>query len=856
MTTRKIRILLAMLWAICSILPAAAQRITRQYNNVSLAAVLKELNVIQSKYTINFVYNELEDFKVTKNIQNQNIPDAIRQLIGFYPIKMKQSGDTILVECTQNAPVKMVGRIIDAHHRPIEFANVSLLSTRDSSFITGGVTNEDGRFVIPCKEKSAIVKVSCVGYTTVCHTYDTGTIGAISLKEATINLQNVVVKGHHKIYKTDGTNLIVDIQRSSLSDFGNADEVVAQLPTVSGSDGNYTVFGRGRAEVYIDNRKMRDNSELSRLSSKDISTIEIISNPGVEYDADTHAVIKINLRHKTDRGVGIRVSAFDSQGRRNSDTEQAQITYDTHAVNAFLSFANSSNRYKTDQTNKETTAVAHDTWHMESDMPNWKSNYYNQNITGGISTELARNHTVGASLAYSKETDHWGGISSSQMYCNDHLFEDLHSDIHSHANYTQWIGNIFYQGALADKWKIVFNADYVNHEAKDCRLNQEAGSMTTLHTARNENTTSHSIYAANAKLTYQASKKLALNVGSDASYVDEEKDYQSFDNDAPNAASRLHAEESKLAFFAGCSFSVAKLSTQIGVRYETFTVRYRNAISQELLVSKAQRHLYPFLSLSLPIKSVEMGLSMTTKVKRPSYYELRNSEEYFNRYSIEAGNPWLLPQYTTDMSYSLQWHQLRFSVDYQKVKEYILSTNIIRQASPLVALSRPDNFPHYSAVNASVAYHTNIGVWEPYLNLNMIRTYLSLYNTDGSKIKNDKPYWSMSFNNYLNLRHHWMPYLLISYNSAGDTREYHIRQALWISLGVSKHFAGRAWMVRLSANNILGTREHETRYAPNYIFDKTNFKDGRRISLLVRYTLKDKKHYKGEHAANEEMDRL
>ena len=30
----------------------------------------------------------------------------------------------------------------------------------------------------------------------------------------------------------------------------------------------------------------------------------------------------------------------------------------------------------------------------------------------------------------------------------------------------------------------------------------------------------------------------------------------------------------------------------------------------------------------------------------------------------------------------------------------------------------------------------------------------------------------------------------------------------------------------------------------------------RRISLLVRYTFKDKKRYKGESAASEEMDRL
>ena len=45
-----------------------AQRITRQYNNVSFSAALKDLNARQDKYSINFVYDELEDFKVTKSI--------------------------------------------------------------------------------------------------------------------------------------------------------------------------------------------------------------------------------------------------------------------------------------------------------------------------------------------------------------------------------------------------------------------------------------------------------------------------------------------------------------------------------------------------------------------------------------------------------------------------------------------------------------------------------------------------------------------------------------------------------------------------------------------------------------------
>lgn len=130
-----------------------AQRITAQYNNVSFSEALKDLNARQDKYTINFVYDELEDFKISKNIENMSVPDAVIYLIGFYPIKMAQVEDNIMVECTQKSSTKMIGRVIDIKNNPIELANVALLNVRDSSLINGGVTNEDGQFVIPCKPR-------------------------------------------------------------------------------------------------------------------------------------------------------------------------------------------------------------------------------------------------------------------------------------------------------------------------------------------------------------------------------------------------------------------------------------------------------------------------------------------------------------------------------------------------------------------------------------------------------------------------------------------------------------------------------------------------------------------------------
>ena len=77
-----------------------AQRITHNFQNASMSDALKYIQQQTTKHKIVFIYNELEDFKVTTSVRNKSVPEAIKQLIGFYPIRMTQSSDEIYVECT------------------------------------------------------------------------------------------------------------------------------------------------------------------------------------------------------------------------------------------------------------------------------------------------------------------------------------------------------------------------------------------------------------------------------------------------------------------------------------------------------------------------------------------------------------------------------------------------------------------------------------------------------------------------------------------------------------------------------------------------------------------------------------
>ena len=173
-----------------------AQKITRDYNNVSLSEALRQLNEQTEEYTISFLYNELEDFRITTSVHRKTIPDAIRQMIGFYPIRMTVDDKEIIVECPQKTALRYKGTVIDEQGQPVAYANIALLSPQDSTLITGGVSNESGFFVIPCEPRPVLARISFVGYKTIYRQCNTKELGTIRMHPNTQTLSEVVVKGH------------------------------------------------------------------------------------------------------------------------------------------------------------------------------------------------------------------------------------------------------------------------------------------------------------------------------------------------------------------------------------------------------------------------------------------------------------------------------------------------------------------------------------------------------------------------------------------------------------------------------------------------------------------------------------
>jgi len=240
-----------------------AQRISQVYNNVSLSEALLQLQSKQSDYAINFLYNELEDFRITATVKNKKLPDAIRQMIGFYPIRMtvKSSDREIYVECTHKTERHLTGTIIDEKGLPVAYANVAILNPADSTLLSGGVSNESGYFAIPYEQPTVLARISYVGYKTIFKICYQSEVGTINLQPDNYTLKGVTVKGNVPQYQMGIEGLVTNVENTPLSQLGTAGDVLKHVPGIIAKDNQYEVFGKGTPIIYINGRKMRNYRE-------------------------------------------------------------------------------------------------------------------------------------------------------------------------------------------------------------------------------------------------------------------------------------------------------------------------------------------------------------------------------------------------------------------------------------------------------------------------------------------------------------------------------------------------------------------------------------------------------------------
>ena len=306
---------------------AHSQQITQTYDDVPLSDVLLHLNDQQDEYTIMFIYNELESYHISTSVVRKSIPDALEQIIGFYPIRIQidssdPSDKKIFVEPLCKTDRHLTGIVHDEQEEAVAFANIALLSPSDSTVLAGGVSNASGYFSIPFGASvvcdTVLVRCSYVGYKTVYRLCSAGDIGIISLEPAEYLIKGVKVNGTHIMNHVDKTvHTFTDEQVRSSRHAHDLLEKVEDLRTNPVSRKLERMDG-GNVLILLNGVRSSD-IDLKGIPSEKVVRVEYYNIPPARY-ADAGTVLNVITR-KLDTGVGGGIDAQSAFTTGFSDEE-------------------------------------------------------------------------------------------------------------------------------------------------------------------------------------------------------------------------------------------------------------------------------------------------------------------------------------------------------------------------------------------------------------------------------------------------------------------------------------------------------------------------------------------------------
>ena len=838
---------------------AIAQRISRSYQNLPLSAVLKDLNTASSRYEVSFIYNELEDFRVTTTLHRATLPDAVRQVVGFYPMRVTETDSMMIVECIHKTDRHLTGTIIDEQGQPVAYANVSVLNPADSTLLCGGVSNESGYFAVPIEQDKVLARISCIGYKTVYKLCDRPEVGLVRMHPDNYIIKGVVVQGERPKVQLQGNSLMMNVEGTVMERLGTAEDVLSRVPTISKKGEGYEILGKGAPQIYLNNRKLTDLNELRNIQSDNIKNVEVIQNPGARYDASVNAVIIIRTKRAAGEGLGVELSSWSRKGHGFANNERINLTFRTGKLELFANLFGAYNK-RWEKGEFEQTVFADTLWVITNKQ---KDKVYNPFLEGrfGFNYQLNDNNSFGG--FYQNTYDYvktWSDYDDD-LQANGNMYDRLqNSSVNRAEGAPKHQVNLYYTGKIG-KLAIDFNADYTYRDQRNRNQQQE---LSDEYDDRDVNTyalTRSRLMAEKLFVTHPIGKG-QIEVGEEYTNTRWNSSFENVEGYIANSNNEQH--EQTIAPFMELRQQIGRLQLSAGLRYEHVTSEYFVGGIRRDDQSRTYNDFFPSVSLSTSVKKVQLSFSYAKRTRRPSYWQLSSDVIYENRLNMQTGNPYLKPVKYHNVNAIAMWKWLYLNVNFSHCVDPILYTAGSLENDSKVNLVTHKNYDHADWITITLGAQKNVKLghevtWTPQYNISLMKPWLKAEFLGEQKSFN-RPMLSLQLGNIVTLPHDWLVQADFNVHTHGDTgsnANFDCTNPI-LSLGVSKDFFKRRLNIKLSGNDLFnGAINRFTLYSNRMMFRKMEDNDSRSIQLSIRYRFNvTPSKYKGTGAGNAEKNRL
>ena len=695
---------------LCMPLDAFAQRISHTYNNVSLSEALLGLNNEQTEYVINFLYNELEDFRITATIKNKRLPDAIQQMIGFYPVRMtvKPDDHEIFVECTHKTDRHLTGTIIDEQGLPVAYANVAILNPTDSTLLGGGVSNESGYFAIPYELSTVLARISYVGYKTVYKQCTTENIGTIRLQPEIYTLNGVQVKGDRLIVKAENGHLTYNMpQLLEIMPADNAYDALTSIPGVSEMNGS--IMFSGQAVTLIINGKPTTLSteqvveRLHQMPAAMLAKAEVMPSAPAKYHV---------------RGMAINIITKDFAGTNQFSGQLMggwrQSKYGTGYAGGSVIY--NQGKMSIDASYKFTDGTGYGQVEHEANHPLGEQRVAYSDKTRNRSDGFDHEYHIG--MDYAISDDHRLSLTYTGQWNSTRSTNTTTGTAKSVQNSRQhtYLHNV--DASYTTPFGLQLGVSYTNYqEPRTQTLDGELNEMSKNLYVDSRQKVGKWLFTADQ--THSLPKGWELNYGGKAQFSNNNSYQTTLDasrQPLPDATSHVDYDERIVNGYIG-------LSKQIG-----------QSLSLDASVTAEQYHatkwnewrIYPQFNVMWNVNAKNMlNLAFSSEAIYPSYWSTMSSIYYASAYSEIWGNPDLKPMSKYDINLMWQLNRKYTFTAFAMIEPDYFVQMAYQPSDRMAVVMKETNFDYsnYFGLQASAQFH--VGNW---LNGNVMAT--ALYRHD------------------------------------------------------------------------------------------------------------------------------
>ena len=771
----------------------------------------------------------------------------------------------MMMSLTAQAKTQDVGgRVIDQNGEPLPFVSVTLL-TADSTYIQGATSDENGAFIIQTTDACCILRLSFIGYRTQYVDIVGTDVGTIQMEEDQPMLSEIIVKGQLPKTKLTGNSMVTTIQGTILGTSGTAKEMLAKVPGMTLKGDELEVLGKGTPIFYINGRKMHDKEELKRLRSEEIASVEVITNPGAQYDATISAVVRIKTIRREGAGFGFDLMAANNQDLAfgfSDPSSTLNLRYrhnnlDLFGMVNYWSWDSPNDLHITQSTflraDEGIRNILQDS-HMRND---WHGEGLNYNL--GFNWQINDKHSLGARVErhdqFKTYNDMWVDTE------NNLTGRDLsHQGGHTHYPYN-WQGNAYYNGQV-NKLNIDLNVDFLTDKENDD--NQIDVYLPETQTMQQNSHISSRLWATKLVLSYPVWKG-QLQAGTEMSFV-KRQSCTSITN-YPLPSTDADVKENNVAAFVAYNANLDKFGiVSAGLRYEHVGFDYTDNLDAENNMTRYQDEFFPNITWSKQFGAIQTSLSYTMKTVRPKYSSLNDHIYYLNSYTLSQGDSKLKNATMQEVSINARWKWINLFAAYERRDNTITQVPMAYNNEGIMLMKQANLSDPVRNLAIFLSANPTWGVYSPSWTIGGQKFWNTMTYDDPRSAtgKTDvtftKPIFFFDIYNTFRFKHSWQLEANANIQTKGDVLNFRILSPSYnVSFVVQKCWLKNdALCLRASISDVFQRSVQDMAHDCGFFYtvQKTRSRS-HRLDISIRYTFNaSKSKYKGTGAGQAERQRM